>query len=65
MSGDDRDALLDNTPEAVAMRRAREARAKAAREPAPAPRPSRRRIVLGVLTGGMAVAGLLGLRSRP
>ena len=57
-----REALLDNTPEAVAMRRAREARARAAREPAEPRKPSRRRIVLGVLMGGVAVAGVLGLR---
>lgn len=61
MSDEDRsrEELLDNTPEAVAMRRAREKRlAEAARrtaEPAAPARPSRRRAVmvgaLAALTG--------------
>ena len=60
--------LLDNTPEAVAMRRARAARAEAlardARAPArPAPKATRRKVVLGVIgavAGARALSGLAG-----
>lgn len=60
------DELLDNTPEAVAMRRAREARAlAAAREAEEAAKPAkpgstRRKLILGGALGGMAVARALG-----
>ncbi len=63
-----REELLDNTPEAVAMRRARAARAEAASREAEAPAAkgsSRRKVLLGVLgavAGGRALAGLMGRR---
>jgi hypothetical protein len=60
------DELLDNTPEAVAMRRARAARVKvaertirAAARP-PAPRSTRRKLILGLALGGAAAARVLG-----
>ncbi len=53
-----RDEMLDNTPEAVAMRRARAARAEAAARPAvPAPQRRSRRGVLMALLGAVAAVG--------
>lgn len=69
--GPDRDELLDNTPEAVAMRKARAARAASAATPGtgPGPRPLRRRLVLGAVLGGVAAARVLSMlaarRGRP
>ena len=60
-----REELLDRTPEAVAMRRARAARAEAAAKvavPVVAPkdrRATRRRVILGAALGGMGAAQLL------
>ncbi len=61
-----RDEMLDNTPEAVAMRRARAARAEAAaRTPAPAPRRrSRRGVVLGLLSAVAAAGALARMTGR-
>ncbi|TNC69848.1 hypothetical protein [Rubellimicrobium roseum] len=64
-----RDELLDNTPEAVAMRRMRAARAEAlARlaeaEAKPAAPRSRRRLLLGVALGGIGAARLLSQLTR-
>ena len=67
--------LLDNSPEAVAMRRFRAARAEAARKAAEAaakPKPvsrreTRRNLILGVTLGGMGLARVLarvGSRGR-
>ena len=60
-----REELLDNSPEAVAMRRVRAARVEAAAKvavPVAAPkdrRATRRRLILGVALGGMGAAQLL------
>jgi hypothetical protein len=56
-----RDELLDNTPEAVAMRRARAARAEAARkaggtDPAAVRRATRRQWIVGLAFGGLMAA---------
>ena len=67
--------LLDNSPEAVAMRRVRTARAEAARkaaEVAAQPKPvsrreTRRNLILGATLGGMGLARVLaraGSRGR-
>ena len=62
--------MLDNTPEAVAMRRARAARAEAATREAraasrPAPRRfTRRGVLLGVLGGIGAARVIAGLSGR-
>ena len=68
------DDLLDNTPEAVAMRRARAARAEAAERatraaarPAP-PRSTRRKLILGLALGGAAarvLGRIAGSQRRP
>ena len=65
-----REELLDNSPEAVAMRRARAARAEAAAREAGAARPraplvTRRRVILGVLgaiAGARVLSGIAGRR---
>jgi hypothetical protein len=61
-----REELLDNTPEAVAMRAARAKRAEAARLTAEAPksRPNRRRWVVGAVLGLATVAGLASQLGR-
>jgi hypothetical protein len=65
-----REELLENSPEAVAMRRARAARAEAAAQAARAPaRPAPRRItrrgvLLGVLGGVGAARVISGLAGR-
>lgn len=64
------DELLDNTPEAVAMRRHKAERAEAAaREAARAATPdgrrtTRRKVLLGVLGGVAAVRALAALTGR-
>jgi hypothetical protein len=60
-----REELLENSPEAVAMRRARAARAEAAQVPKPPPKPgaTRRCVLLGVvgaIAGARALAALAG-----
>lgn len=57
--GPSRDELLDNTPEAVAMRRARAARARQAGPPEAAPRTSRRRLVVGGILAVLAAIRVL------
>ncbi len=61
-----RDEMLDNTPEAVAMRRARAARADAAARPeARGPSPGRsRRVLLGIMGAVAAAGALLGMAGR-
>lgn len=58
--------MLDNTPEAVAMRKAREARAKhQAQEQTPeAKRSSRRKALVGGLLGAAALARAFARGSR-
>lgn len=66
-----REELLENMPEAVAMRRARAARAKAADreiERAATPRSrkeTRRRLIVGALLGLGTVARVLGRTGTP
>ena len=61
-----RDEMLDNTPEAVAMRVARAKRAELARLTAEAPkaRPNRRRWVVGAVLALATVAGLASQLGR-